>query len=80
MLDCSNQIRGYVEGQELERAISLDVESIVDAAMAEAPRSVEEALLIADEMIDEACINGRAQYQSALAEDSYFPDEEEFYD
>ncbi len=61
MFDCTDQVRSYVEGQEIERAISLNVESIVDGTMAEAPECMEEALMIVDDMIDHACLNGSAR-------------------
>ena len=80
MFDCTDEVRNYVEAQELERAISLDVESIVDSAMVEAPESLEEALMIVDEVIDEACVDGSARAESEFAESFSFFDDDEMFD
>ena len=80
MFDCTSEVRSYVEGQEIERAISLDVEHIVDAAMAEAPHSMEEALIIADEMIEEACVDGTARDESEFSEAGLSLYDDELFD
>ncbi len=76
MIDCTEEIRGYIESQEIERGVSLDVECLVDSAMIEAPRSFEEALDVVDEMIDEACASGIAQYDSEYIEGCFAIDED----
>ncbi len=80
MFDCTEEVRDYVEGQEVQRSISLNVEGIVDATMAEAPGSLDEALIIAEEILEEACALEVPRDESAFEEDLamfYDPDLDE---